>query len=90
MGVKTWKTHLLSGLASVHPGFPKKECYRLIEQCNITLNLIRGCEVNPQLSAYTYVKGQFHFNETPIAPPGTNIMVHDTPEDCPSWASHAE
>ena len=59
-------------------------------QCNITLNLLRGCRVNNKLSAYAYVEGQFDYNKTPLAPPGTKVVAHDTPEDRASWAPHGE
>ena len=42
----------------------------------ITLNLLRTSQVNPTLSAYTYLFGNFDLNKTPLAPPGTKVLIH--------------
>ena len=41
--------------------------------------LLRASRVNPILSAYAYLFGQLDFNRTTVAPPGTNVLVHDKP-----------
>ena len=38
--IQTFKNHFKSGLASVDPNFPLSEWDRLLEQANITLNLL--------------------------------------------------
>ena len=77
--IQTWKNHFKAGLASVDPNFPLTEWDRLIEQANITLNLLRSARSNPLLSAYTYIFGEFNFAATPLAPPGTKIVAHIKP-----------
>jgi hypothetical protein len=62
---------------------------KLLEQAVLTLNLLRGSRINPKLSAYAQVFGHFDFDKTPIAPPGTRIMVHEKPKDRSTWAPHA-
>ena len=61
--------------------FPLREWDRLIPQAIITLNLCRNARVNPRISAYAYVFGPFDFNKTPLAPPGTKVVVHAKPTD---------
>ena len=39
--IHTFKNHLIAGLATVHPEFPILEWDRLIEQAEITLNLLQ-------------------------------------------------
>ena len=51
--IQTYKNHFKAGLASVNPNFPLSEWDRLLEQANITLNLLRSSRVNPKLSAYS-------------------------------------
>ena len=34
------------------------------------------------------MNGAFDFNKTPMAPPGTKVLVHKTPQVCGSCASH--
>jgi hypothetical protein len=63
---------------------------KLIEQCELTLNLLRRSHINPKLSAYAQLHGQFDFNATPLAPPGICILAHDKPNKRSSWAPHGE
>ena len=57
----------------------------MIPQANITLNLLRVARVNPKLSAYIYIHGNFNFNATPMALPGTMVIVHTNPSKRASW-----
>ena len=88
--IQTWKDHFLAGLASIHPDFPMNEWDRLIPQANITLNLLRASRIHPHLSAYASLFGQFDFNRTPLAPPGTKIVIHLKPNQRPSWGFHGQ
>ena len=74
--IQMYKNHLKSGLASLDPEFPLIEWNILIEQCNITLNILRSARVNPSLSSYTYIFEEFDFSATPSAPLGTKILAH--------------
>ena len=49
--IQTFKNHLLAGLASCDPNFPIREWDRLLEQCKLTINLLRNSRVNPNLSS---------------------------------------
>ena len=88
--IQTFKHHFKAGLASVDPNFPLSLWDKLIPQANLTLNLMRSCRVNPKLSAYTYIFGEFHFSATPIAPPGTKIVAHISPDNRGSWELNGE
>ena len=39
--------------------------------------------MNKKLSAYSYLFGNFDFNRIPLAPPGTNVLIHSG-----SWDYH--
>ena len=54
----------------------------------LTLNLLCLSRLNPKLSAYTQLEGTINFNKTPLAPPGTCIIVHEKPSQCQTWAPH--
>ena len=88
--IQTYKNHFKAGLATVDPDFPLAEWDRLIPQANITLNLLRASRINPRLSAYAYLFGEFNYNKTPIAPPGTKILAHAKPTNRSSWAPHGD
>ena len=70
-----WSLH--THIASVDPTFPIAERDRLIPQAILTLNLLRTARVNPKLSAHSYLFGEFNINATPLAPPGTKVLVHN-------------
>ena len=42
----------------------------------------------PNLSAYEATFGNFNFNQTPLAPPGTRFLVHKTTKQRASFAPH--
>jgi hypothetical protein len=83
--IRTYKSHLLAFLATCDPYFPVSEWDRLLFQAELTLNLLRSSRVNPNLSAYAYLHGNFDFNKTPLAPPGTKVIVHLKPDQRASW-----
>jgi hypothetical protein len=44
--------------------------------------------INPKLSAYQQIWGNFDFNKTPLAPPGCKVVVHERPMERGSLACH--
>lgn len=78
--IRTFKNHMIAGLASCDPHFPIYLWDKLIPHACITLNLLRASRINPKLSAHASVFGQFSYNHTPIAPPGTHVLVHEKPD----------
>jgi hypothetical protein len=88
--IQTWKNHFLAVLAACNLEFPVSKWDRLLFQAELTLNLRRDSRVNPKLSAHAHLFGNFDFNETPLAPPGTRTAVHLKPDQRASWACHGE
>ena len=88
--IQTWKNHFISGLCSTHPLFPMHLWDRLIEQANMTLNMMRTCRVHPQLSAYEALFGTFDFNSTPLDPPGCKVLILQHPSMRASWDARAK
>jgi hypothetical protein len=86
--IQTFKNHFISGLCSTHPDFPLVLWDKLLNQCLITLNLLRQSRVNPQLSAYAQLYGPFDYSKTPIAPPGMKVLIHERPDDRGSYDPH--
>ena len=69
--IRTFKSHFLSTLATCDPDFPITEWDRLLQQSEMTLNLLRPARCNPNISAYGYLEGRHDYNKVPLAPPGT-------------------
>jgi hypothetical protein len=87
--IRTWKNHM----CAVRAGTPKT--YRLsnwckdLEQVDMTLNMMRPCTQNPNLSAYEAMEGMFSFDATPMAPIGTECMIHVKPSRRHTWGYHS-
>jgi hypothetical protein len=52
--------------------------------------MLRTSRINPKLSAATHIYGQYDFNRSPMAPPGTRIIAHETPNRRRTWAPHGQ
>ena len=59
-----------------------------MDQCELTLKLLRNSRVNTKLSAWAYIDGVHDFNKVPLAPPGTKVVLHRKPAQRASWAFH--
>ena len=57
-------------------------------QADITPNLLRSSRRQPNLSAYACLNGNFDFHQSPLAPPGTRVVVHITPAQRPNMGPH--
>ena len=88
--IRTFKNHFLAGLATCDPDFPLREWDCLLDQAELTLNLLRNSRINPALSAWAYLFGNFNFNKSPLLPPGTKVVLHSKPTQRKSWAFHGE
>ena len=86
--IRVFKNHFIAGLCSTDPNFPLHLWDRLLPQALITLNLLRSSHINPQLSAQELIFGTFNFNRTPLAPPGTKVLIHTKPSVRETWAPH--
>ena len=84
--IQTFKAHLIVGLCSIDPDYLATEWNCLLEQAEITINLLRACRINPKISAHNAVFGAFDFNKTPLAPPGTKVIVHKKLDNRRTWA----
>ena len=88
--IQTFKAHYKTGLALLHPDFPLREWDRLTVQAELTLNLLRSARINPRLSAWAYLFGQYDYQRTPIAPPGTKVIAHLKTSQRGSWSPNGE
>jgi hypothetical protein len=78
--IQTFKNHFIAGLCSVDPNFPLTLWDTLLPQATITLNLLIKSRINPRVSAYAQLNGNFDFNRTTLAPPGTRVIAHEKPD----------
>jgi hypothetical protein len=88
--IRSFKDDLIAGLCSTDTSFPMHLWDRLLPQAVITLNMLRTSRINPKLPAATHIYGQYYFNRAPMAPPGTRIKAHETPNKRRTWAPHGQ
>ena len=86
--IHTFVNHFVAGLSSCVNNFPLNLWDKLLPQAILTLNLMRTSRMNPNLSAWAQVHRQYDFNQTPIGPPGTKIIIHEKAEGRPTFHSH--
>jgi hypothetical protein len=88
--IQTFKNHFIAGLCTVNKLFPIQLWNELLPQAELTVNLLRTSCLDPNMSAYAMLEGEYNFDHTPVAPPGTRAMVYDNPKDRTTWGTHAD
>ena len=78
------------GFARPQKEFPMEYWCQLIEQADITLNLMQSCWTNTKCSAHEGLNGEFHFESTSIALLGTKCLLHSKPQWCNAGALNTE
>ena len=85
-----FKNHFISGLCSVDKKFHLHLWCRLLDQAELTLNMLRTSRINPNLSAHEQLHGIHDFNATHLAPLGTKCIAHEKSSQCGTWAPHGQ
>ena len=88
--IHRFKNHFISGLCSVDKTFPLHLWCRLLDQAELTLNMLRTSRINPNLSSHKQLHGMHDFNATPLAPPGTKCIAHEKSSQRGTWAPHGQ
>ena len=83
--IRTSNNQFFSLFSTTDTNFPISKWVRLLSQCVITMNILHNSRVNPALSAYAYLYGPYNFNKSPMATPGTCVIVHNKPGNFKSW-----
>ena len=79
--IQTFKNNFISGLSTTHLDFPLNQWDKLVPQAELTLNILRPSRINPHLSAYAQVHGNYDWGKHPFAPPGLRVLAHERPDD---------
>ena len=88
--ISTFKDHFIAGICSIYPYFSMQNWYRLVDQANITLNLLRPSRLNTKISPYAQLNGIFYYKRTPMVRPGTSSPMHDKPHNRGTWKPHGQ
>ena len=84
-----WKNHCVAIQADTPSTYHLSNWCKDLEQTEITLNMMRPCTQNPNLSAYEAMEGMFSFDAFPMAPIGTECMIHLEPSKRLTWGCHS-
>ena len=83
--IQMFNNHFIAVLCSVDENFHLQLWEILLQQATITMNLLRKSRIHSHLLAYTHIFGEFDYNCTRLAPPGTKVVIHNMPKDITSW-----
>ena len=84
-----WKFHFLAGISGVYLNLPLHLWCCLLPQATQTLNLLCRSRINLRLSAEAQLNGKLYYNRTPMAPPETKVLIHETLQHCCTWDFHS-
>ena len=87
--IGTFKEHFVAALATVDMLYPLQLWDKFLPQVELTLNLSRFSQRNPDISANLKLYSPFDFSKTPLAFFCTKAQIYDDPATHASWAPHA-
>ena len=78
--IRTFKDNFIAKLYSNHKYFLLHLWCGILPHASLTLNLLQQYRMNPKLSGYSQLHGEFKYNatplSTPLATPGTQVIIH--------------
>ena len=83
-----FKNYFIVRICDTDHSFNLKLLDKLLPQTILTFNLHRSIHLNPRISIYSQIYGTFDTNQAPLAPPGTNLFIHGTLDQRPTWSPH--
>ena len=72
------------------PTFPIAYWCRLLPNIDFSFNIYRACRQNPLLSAWAALEGEYHFDATPIALPGSEMVMNEKPNQRRTFGYNAK
>jgi hypothetical protein len=87
--IQTGKNHIVSNIAGCDPTFPLREWHRLLEQMELTINMLRPSNIAPNVSAHTLVHGIHDYNKMPLGPLGCQTQTFIDPKDRRTFGVHS-
>ena len=88
--IQTVKHHIKAVLAGCDKSFPLQLWERLLPQIELTCNLLRPANANPNISAYQYVFGNHDYNRMPLHPLGCAVQAYNDSNKRRSWEEHSK
>ena len=86
--IRTWKGHFKATRAGTDKSFPANLWDELLPHVDMTLNILRPCNVEPNKSAWDFMCGEWDYKRHPIGPAGAKVLVYENPESRASYADN--
>ena len=86
--IQMFKNHFISDLHGYDRDFPAYCLSEIIQQCEMTQNMLQRLRINPKLSAYTQMFGMFDYNQTLLAPQCIKALAHKRAKEWKSFANY--
>jgi hypothetical protein len=88
--IQTAKNHFKAVLAGCDRSFPMHLWDRLLPQVELTCNLLRPANANPNVSAHHYLYGNHDYNRMPLHPMGCAVQAFKDATKRKSWEENAK
>ncbi len=88
--IQTFKHHFISIMSGVDDKFPLSLWCMLLEQTELTVNLLRQSNVAPKMSAFNHIHGQHDYMKKPFVPIGCAVQIHIKPKNRRTWDTHTK
>ena len=85
VAIRNFKAQFLSVLAGVADHSPLTFWDRLLQQIEITLNILRQSNATPTVSAYAHISRPFNYHKMPLAPMGCAAQIHNKTDNRGTW-----
>ena len=89
-GIQTVKCHMKAIIAGCDPSFPLHLWCRMLPQIEMTCNLLRPANANPNISAYQYLYGNHDYERNPLHPLGCAVQAFIDTNKRRSWEEHSK
>ena len=73
---KLFKHHFKACFATINSYFSWRERNCLLVHAKLTMNLLCLIQVNPKISAYTYLFSNVDYNKASLVPLRTKVIAH--------------
>ena len=88
--IQTAKNHIKAILAGCDDSFPMHLWDRLLPQAELTMNLLRPANANPNISAYQYLYGNHDYDKHPLHPLGCKVQAFNDTKTRRSWEENSK
>ena len=88
--IQTWKAHAIGVFSGLPEKCPLGLWCQMLPQIDMQVNILRQSNTNPNVCAWTLLKGAHDFNRHPLAPFGIEMHMLTPKGKVRSWGAKCE